>query len=109
MNARAMTAHLQEPVPQRWHVLQLLRLMHVGHPFIRFWDTSFTTYLEGFPLAVHYFDFLDRNGYITPCAEDGWMANYYQLTPAGEELLDKGEAWWKTLHWFEKTWVIWHG
>ena len=98
-----------EPVPHRWHVLRLLRAMRLGHPFIRLWDASCLMYLEGVPLAVHYFGFLQRNGYIVPRAKEGLQSHYYTLTSDGIELHKEGERWWGTLKWRQKLMVIWRG
>jgi len=99
----------QEPVPHRWHVLQLLRAMRSGHPFIRLWDLSCLMHLEGVPLAVHYFGFLERNSYIAPRAKEGLQAHYYTLTSDGIELYEEGERWWGSLRWWQKLRVIWRG
>lgn len=102
------TGH-QERVPHRWHVLRLLRAMRSGHPFIRLWDMSCLMYLEGVPMAVHYFGFLERNGYIVPCAKEGLQSHYYTLSSDGIELYEQGERWWGSLRWPQKYWVIWRG
>lgn len=99
----------REPVPHRWHVLRTLRAMHSGHPFIRFWDLSCLTHLEGVPLAVHYFSFLERNGYIVPRAKDGPESHFYRLSSDGEALYEAGERWWNSLRWRQKYLVIWRG
>lgn len=99
----------REPVPHRWHVLRLLRAMHSGHPFIRFSDVSCLMHLEGVPLAVHYFGFLERNGYIVPSAKEGLEAHYYTLTTEGIRLYEAGERWWGSLRWRQKYRVIWRG
>ncbi len=95
----------QEPVPHRWHVLEILRAMHAGHPFIRLAASACSTHLEGVPLAVHFFEFLHRNGYIAPVARKGLLAHYYALTPEGETLYEEGERWWRSLDWWEKLCV----
>ena len=99
----------QERVPHRWHVLRVLRAMRLGYPFIRFWDLSSLMHLEGVPLAVHYFSFLERNGYIAASAREGLKSHYYTLTSEGIELLEQGERWWGSLRWQQKYWVIWRG
>lgn len=99
----------QEPVPHRWHVLKILRAMRSGHPFIRFLDVSCCMHLEGVPQAVHYFGFLERNGYIVPRAKKGLQAHYYTLTSDGIELYEEGERWWGSLRWRQKFRVIWRG
>lgn len=109
MDATAIDSGHDEPVPHRWHVLQVLRAMRHGHPFIRLWDTAFSMHLEGVPLAVHYFDFLERNGYIVPAAQHGLQACYYTLSARGIELHDQGERWWRSLRWPQKTRVMWGG
>lgn len=109
MISSAMDHSRQEPVPHRWHVLQLLRAMRSGHPFIRLWDASCLMHLEGFPLAVHYFGFLERNGYIVPCAKEGLEAHYYTLTADGIELYEEGERWWGALGWRQRLLVMWRG
>lgn len=109
MIPRVVDGSRAEPVPHRWHVLQVLRAMRSGHPFIRLWDASYLMHLEGVPLAVHYFEFLERNAYIVPRAKEGLQAHYYTLTPAGVELYEEGERWWGSLGWRQKLWVIWRG
>ncbi|MBD5803597.1 hypothetical protein AZOA_30380 [Azoarcus sp. Aa7] len=109
MLARADDAPRREPLPHRWHVLQMLRSMHAGYPFIHLWDLSCLTHLEGAPMAVHYFGFLERNGYIVPCAKEGPRAHYYTLSSDGVALYEAGERWWRTLRWPQKYFVIWHG
>lgn len=109
MISSAIDVPRQEPVPHRWHVLQVLRAMWAGHPFIRLCDVSHLMHLEGVPLAVHYFDFLERNAYIVPRAKEGLQAHYYTLTPDGVELYQAGECWWRSLRWQDKIRVMWGG
>lgn len=109
MISSAMDLIRREPVPHRWHVLQVLRSMRAGHPFIRLGDMSNLMHLEGVPLAVHYFDFLERNAYITARAQEGLQAHYYKLTPGGVELYETGEHWWGSLSWQDKIRVMWGG
>ena len=99
----------QEPVPHRWHVLRILRAMRSGHPFIRLLDLSCLMHLEGVPLAVHFFGYLDRNGYIEPSAGEGLEARYYTLTSEGIALYEEGERWWRSLAWKRKFWVMVRG
>jgi len=99
----------QECVPHRWHVLQILRAMRSGHRFIRLPGGACLTHLEGVPMAVHFFGFLERNAYITPCAKEGLQAHYYRLTSAGIVLHDEGERWWRSLGWQQKLYVIVRG
>lgn len=109
MNASAIGCSRQERVPHRWHVLQVLRAMRSGRPLIRLLGVSCLTHLEGVPLAVHFFAFLERNDYITPCSRVGLHAHYYILTSDGVELYEAGEQWWQSLTWEQKLWVIWRG
>ena len=109
MNSSAMDHSRQEPVPHRWHVLRILRAMRSGYPFIRLPGASCFTYLEGVPLAVHFFGFLERNAYIAPCAKEGLQAHYYILTPEGIALHEEGERWWRSLVWREKFRAILRG
>lgn len=109
MVSAAIDSSRRERVPHRWHVLRTLRAMHSGHPFIHFWDISCLMHLEGVPLAVHYFGFLERNGYIVPCAKDGPESHFYTLSTDGVALYEAGERWWKSLAWSEKSLVIWRG
>lgn len=60
-------------------------------------------------MAVHFFGFLERNGYIAPCATEGLQAHYYTLTSEGIALYDEGERWWRSLGWRQKLWVIARG
>ena len=109
MSSSAVDFPRQEPVPHRWHVLKILRAMRSGHPFIRLLDVSCLMYLEGVPLAVHFFGFLERNGYIAPRATEGLQAHYYILTCDGIVLYEEGERWWRSLGWEQKLWVIVRG
>lgn len=109
MVPKATYLYSQERVPHRWHVLRMLRAMRLGHPFIHLWDMSTLTYLEGVPQAVHYFGFLQRNGYIAPCAREGLLSHYYTLTTAGLDLLEQGERWWHSLRWPQRYCVMWAG
>jgi len=109
MISNAIDLPRQESVPHRWHVLEILRAMHSGHRFIRVPGASCFTYLEGVPLAVHFFGFLERNGYITPCAKEGLQAYHYTLTSEGIALYEGGERWWGSLGWRQKLWVIVRG
>jgi len=109
MISSAIDVPRQERVPHRWHVLKILRAMRSGHPFIRLTSSSFFTQLEGVPLAVHFFGFLERNGYIAPCAKRGLQSRYYILTPDGVTLHKEGERWWRSLGWRQKLWVMMRG
>lgn len=109
MISSAIELSRQERVPHRWHVLKILRAMRSGHPFIRLLDMSCLMHLEGVPLAVHFFGYLERNGYIAPRARVGLLAHYYTLTSDGITLYEEGERWWGSLGWQEKLWVIWQG
>lgn len=109
MIASALEVPRQESVPHRWHVLEILRAMRCGHPFIRLSGASCFTYLEGIPMAVHFFGFLERNRYITPHKKDGLQAHYYTLTSEGIALYEAGERWWRSLGWWQKLSVIVRG
>lgn len=109
MLSSAIDLPRQEPVPHRWHVLQVLRAMRAGHPFICLCDVSCLMHLEGVPLAVHYFGFLDRNNYIAPIKKEGLQAHYFKLNAAGLELYEEGERWWRSLGWQQRFWVMLRG
>lgn len=109
MISTAMNCYRQESVPHRWHVLEILRAMRAGHPFIRLPGGSCFTHLEGVPLAIHFFGFLERNGYIAPYTEDGLQSHYYVLTPDGLALHESGERWWQSLGRWQKLRVILKG
>lgn len=109
MIANPVDCRWQEHVPHRWHVLRLLRAMRAGNPLIRFDGVSCLVHLEGVPLAVHFFAFLKRNGYIAPRAKEGLQACYYALTPDGIGLYEAGERWWCSLRWRQKLHVVVHG
>lgn len=109
MISSTMDCHCQESVPHRWHVLGILRAMRAGHPFICLPGASCFTYLEGAPLAVHFFGFLERNGYIKPHTKEGLQAHYYTLTSAGLLLHEAGERWWSSLRWRQKLLVMLRG
>lgn len=109
MISDAMVVSKQERVPHRWHVLEILRSMRLGHPLIRLSSTSYFTHLEGAPLAVHFFNYLERNGYIAPQVKEGLLSHYYTLTADGLDLYEGGERWWRSLVWHEKLWVRVYG
>ena len=109
MTSTAIDFVRRESVPHRWHVLRSLRALRAGHLFVHLCDVSFMMYLEGVPLALHYFGYLKRNGYIVPCGRNGVRASYYRLSEEGKRLHDAGERWWASLRWGQKCYVIWAG
>ncbi|MBS1189394.1 MAG: hypothetical protein H6R10_1186 [Rhodocyclaceae bacterium] len=80
--------------------------MRLGNHLVRSGDSAFLTWLDGVPNVIHLFDYLVRNQYVAPLAEQGIASLHYVLTAAGRELHDRGERWWQSLTWREQLIVV---
>ncbi|KPC55259.1 hypothetical protein [Amantichitinum ursilacus] len=92
-------------IPRPRRALGVMRRMQAGHPLLEAGPLSMMTYLDGYGAeAALWLRFFKHYGWVSPRDWPNGMRAWH-LSEKGHEVLQRGEAWWRSLTWFQRLYM----
>lgn len=92
-------------IPRPRRALGVMRRMQTGYPILEAGPLSMLTYLDGYGAeAAMWLRFFERHGWVTA---KNWANGMraWSLSDKGQEVLARGEVWWRGLSWSQRLYV----